>query len=192
MQEERQIQTKDAPDNVFMEQLTALLKSKEMLQIYTNFGDTQKFSVGFVYALTSTEILIAHVTPYGKYDGYIVKQLKDIYRIETQSKYINKLKKLYSHEKKEHTVIEQTHNSLVSDLLSFAYHNQKIVSLELLESDNDDIIGFVDSLQSGLARISTIDEYGKSDGVSFIKTDDITHAVCDSENEIALKTLAND
>ena len=53
-----------------------------MLCIYTNQEDTSSFSLGYIQNMTNSEVLIESINPQGNYDGYIVKNIKDIFLIE--------------------------------------------------------------------------------------------------------------
>lgn len=170
--------------------LSRLENLDEMVHLYSDASNTTKFSAGYIKALNEKEILLAHISPYGKYDGYMVKQRKDIYCVETGGKYAVKLEKLHMLENKKHEVINIESLSLFKSLLDFAKEKNKIVSIELLESDLDDIVGYVKWIDNEMAEIKLVDEYGEAEGKSLIYIKDISYIVCDSENEIMLKCLS--
>ena len=79
---------------------------------------------------------------------------------------------------------------MVADLSCFAQENHKVVSIELLESGNYDIQGFISEIKDTIITVEQLDDYGKKDGISIISFSDITSISCDSNEEIALTLLA--
>ena len=74
-------------------------------------------------------------------------------------------------------------------VIKCAIQNHKIVSIELLESGNTDIVGIVDSMRGELVSIQQINEYGEDDGKVFIKINTITQLSLESEDEKILSRL---
>ena len=160
------------------------------ISIYTNENDTTKFSFGFVCGISDNHILIASINPFGYSDGYLIKPYKNIYRIESSDKYGQKLYQLYLLHHQHHCPFHLTTDNLVFDLAYFAQENHKVVSIELLESEDDDIQGFISEIKDNIITVEQLDDYGKKDGISVISFNDITSISCDSDKEIALTLLA--
>ena len=66
---------------------------------------------------------------------------------------------------------------------------KKIVTIEVLESKNDDVVGYIHEIGDDFVTIKSIDTYGSYDGDTVIKLEDITHLICDSEQEATLDKL---
>jgi hypothetical protein len=188
-QEENRIQTKEIQDDDLLSCLIASYKDKEIVLIYTNSEQTQNFSAGIVSEVFNNEVIISHYLPNGKYDGYVVKQIADIYKIETNSKYVKKIKILSEINKTKHDKLCRVKDDGFFTLLTYAYETKKVVTIELIDSGNNDATGFVEQINDKCCTISMIDDYGEDDGVSIFNIDDISHLSCDGDDEFVLKQL---
>ena len=74
-------------------------------------------------------------------------------------------------------------------VLLLAKDKNWIVSIELLDSGYDDVVGFVEIVSNDLCEINQIDSYGYYDGVSSIKLCEITQISCNSTDEQLLLKL---
>ena len=72
---------------------------------------------------------------------------------------------------------------LKESVLRFAKAFKKIVSFELINSKNDDVVGFVEVIDEGCCKIKQVDFYGHEDGYSFIELENITQISVDSRDE---------
>lgn len=161
-----------------------------VISVYTDASDTEKFSAGFYLGNDDTDILLAHITPYGKYDGYLTKRIDDVFLVETGNQYCEKLAKLFSLQNQKYEQIFKN-EFIIIDLISWAQKNHKIVSIELVDSGCFDVQGYIQSFESGLIKITCIDDFGKNNGISYVKLQDISSIVCDSEKEYSINILAN-
>lgn len=80
---------------MFKDILEKSRNEKEILSLYTNKEDTERFSVGYILGLCEKYCIIALISPSGLYDGYRVIDINEIYKIEYGGDYEKKLKKLY-------------------------------------------------------------------------------------------------
>ena len=165
------------------------LQEQHIISIYTDTENTDRFSAGFIQALTETEILIAHVSPYGLYDGYLLKNPDDIYRLNYGGTYENTIEKLYSIRQQEHQKVSCADNKIKANLLQFALENHLVVSIELNNSGYDDIQGIVNAIDNNLVELTVLESTGAIDGYTTTYFNNITLLTCDSDKEIALKYL---
>jgi hypothetical protein len=172
------------------EYLLSVKNNKVSISLYTDKEDTSKFSFGFVQGISDDWVLLASISPFGFYDGFIIKRYEDVYRCECNDKYGEKIRKLYQLRRQKHSIVDLSSNSLIIDLVQHAQKNRLVVSVEIHYSECDDVQGFVADIQDGFLRIEQLDEYGNPDGVSTISFEDITCIVCDSDNEMSIKLLA--
>ena len=189
MQEENRIQTKRTQDNGLLSCLTASYRNKKIVLLYTNAEQTQIFSAGIISEIFDNEVIISHYLPNGKYDGYIVKRISDIYKIETDSKYAEKIEILSKINETKHDQLCRVKENGFSTLLTYAYETKKVVTIELVDSGNNDAIGFVQQINDKYCTISMLDDYGENDGVSVFNIEDISHLSCDGDDEFVLKQL---
>lgn len=189
MKEESQTQLRDEQDEGLFSKLTEFLNTDEILEIYTNVSDPEKFSAGFVCAVSDKELLLCHIHPSGLYDGYMVKEISSIYRLNYKTKYCDKLRKLWKINGRKHLEVAQGSSNQYLNLLNHALNNRLVVSVELLDSSFSNIDGLVKRIEGESVTFEEYDQYGEFDGVSIICLNDITHLVCDSEDESCLKQL---
>lgn len=174
---------------MFIEKLQELKNSKKIASFYTNEYNTSRFNVGYIVEFTDEHFLVAAISPYGKYDGFVLLEVGGILRINTDSLYEEKIEKLTKHYNTVHECISIDEGSLVSGLIQYACAQNYIVSLELLNSGVYDVQGYVKDVTDEGCIIKQITEYGEEDGTTFVLLSDITKVSCNSEDEIMLKIL---
>jgi hypothetical protein len=189
MREENRIQTKETQEDDLLSYLNTSYKNKEIVLIYTNPEQTQSFSAGVVSEIFDNEVIISHYLPNGKHDGYVIKQIDDIYKIETNSKYVKKIKILSKINKTKHDKLCRVKDDAFLTLLTYAFETKKVVTIELIDSDNNDAIGFVEQINDKCCTVSMLNDYGEEDGVSIFNVSDISHLSCGGDDELVLKQL---
>ncbi len=164
--------------------------TKNIVSIFDDYENTDKFSAGFIVDISDDHILLEHVSPYGLYDGFMVKEIKNVYRITYCGKYERKLDYLYKVQKQSHSKIKSLSDSVLMNLLLHAQNNKLVTTVELFDSELEDIQGYVSNISEELIVFDTVDDYGKIDGKSIIKINDITYLTCDSDKEMSIKLLS--
>ena len=76
-----------------------------------------------------------------------------------------------------------TSDSPYLDLLRHALMEQKVISVELLESGSYNAIGFVKEIDDDVVTIQVVDSYGREDGIVHFSVNDITELQYNSEDE---------
>ena len=164
-------------------------ESKVPISLYTDSEDKSKFTFGFILGISDDDVLLGSITPYGFYDGYTIRHLDDIYRVEKGDSYGLRVSKLYKIHSQGHPPLSVT-GDFVQDVLSFSCEYHLVVSIELMNSGYDDIQGFVSSVQGPMVVIEQVNDDGEFDGDTVVSIDDITCITCDSEKESAVKLLS--
>jgi len=176
---------------MFSEYLLSAKTSNDPISVYTNKNDTDRFSFGFIQDISEEHVLIESVSPLGFYDGYIIKEKEEIYRIDRMDSYGKKMRKLFSLRQQSHQIVERKTDNLILNLMYFANENRLVVTIELFNSGSYDLQGHVGVIQDNVVTIEKLDENGASDGSSVVSLADITIISCDSDNEMALKLLVD-
>ena len=96
--------------------LETLWHEKKRVCLYTNHEETSNFIYGYILSINEETVTLYLITSDGKYDGVLVKQLSEIFRIEIDTQYVEKMKKLES----------------LSELPEFPYS----IDMESLESES--------------------------------------------------------
>lgn len=157
--------------------------------IYTNHEESDKFNFGRLLYVDDNYSVIYRISPKGKYDGILVVQTDDIFRIESKSQYSSRMEKLCGGFNFKIDDIEFDNEDILSSVLSYAANTRRIITCELLKSGCDDVIGFVESVKDGELKLNQINQYGYDDGYSYVKVEDITRISYDSEDEQDLLKL---
>ena len=169
--------------------LLASIKNEELLSVYTDVENTDTFSAGFLQAISEGFLLLSHVTPYGMYDGYLVKISNNVYRIERDGKYENILTKLYTYKQQKHEKVDIIENNIVRSILYLAKARGYFVTMQLLESGYENIQGKIIDVGEVLT-ILQYDNYGEENGEAVINILSISELYCDTEKEQTLKLLS--
>ena len=154
--------------------LKELCVTKEMASFYSNYEKTDSFHVGTVLAVNDEEIALKLVSPYGEDDGVEVFNVEDIFRVETEGKYLEKIKKLCT----DSSVLEFNkkinESSIIESILTIACDKKEMVSVELIDSGYTEIQGFVESVSGDECKFRQVDDYGYEDGVAYVKICNVT------------------
>jgi len=162
------------------------------LLLYKNREDTEIFHCGYVLDVTEKEVLMAHISSVGRYDGYILLRCEDLWRVESDDGYVAKTHKLYKLRHQEHPAIDRHNASLMEDLLRFAQKHRLIVILQFLSSGLENTTGFVANIHDGTIEIDRVNYEGNRDGKTYVHISDITRIDCDDDEASALRLLASD
>lgn len=169
--------------------LSKICLNKKRCCIYTDYDDMNKFCFGSVLAVNEKEIAIHLISPDGDDDGIVVMNTDDVIRVEVDGKYSEKMEKLCHGNVFNQYNLTDIADSILLSILSLANAQKQIVSVELLDSGYDDVIGFVESLEREVCVIKQIDEYGQEDGYSYISINDITQVSYSTQDEKRIMKL---
>lgn len=165
-------------------------KNRDYISLYTNCEDGSKFCYGRIVDFDDINLVFLMISPDGNYDGLLLKQISDIYRINKNDKYNERMQQLCMISDIENYLLnyEESDNVLRSVLL-LSKNNNKIVSLELNDSGFDDIVGIVSNVTDSVCEITQIDFYGNLDGKAFVSLSNISQISFDSKTEQILQQL---
>ena len=173
--------------------LKDLQNKKQLCEIYTNDSDTGKFSVGYIIFYDKHWCCIQSFNQYGKQDGTILVSIEDIIRIQTCTTYLKNIEKLinYYGKQKDAELLKLKEGDVFDSYCDFLLINKKICSIEICNSNVNDLHGIIEkNFDLGL-EIKIIDENGKIDGFSTIEKMAVTSMSSGSEEEKMLEILYN-
>ncbi len=142
---------------------------------------------GFVRSCDENEILIAHINPRGEYDGFILKHLDDLYRVDCDGEYEKKIQRLYQLKEQSHPHFDCTEEGALFPLLKFAKETESLITVEL---EGDKITGFVREY-ADLISLDAVNDFGARCGTVCVEADEIVSFSCDTDNEQDLKLLSD-
>lgn len=166
-----------------------LYSTKSYAGIYTNFQDMSKFHFGNIIAVNEKEIAIHMISPDGEDDGISVMNVDNVIRVETNGQYSEKMKKLCNGCFPSSYNLSVKDNNILMSVLLLSFNEKQIVSIELLDSGYNDIVGFVEAVENGECMIKQIDEYGYEDGYSYVSINDITKVSYSTQDEKRMMRL---
>lgn len=154
---------------------------------YFNKEDASSHLTGFVHHYNENELLIAHITSRGEYDGFVLKRMEDLFRIEYNGEYEKKIHQLYLLKKQSHPIVECNEEDILFPLLNFAQKKQFLITLKL---ESDEVTGFVEEYDDYI-HLLVVDENGNENGKSIVNIDDVLAFACDTDYEQDLKLIYN-
>lgn len=163
-------------------------KNRIIASFYCNENDSNAHLTGYIENYNETELLIAHISYYGMYDGYILKRIDDIYRIDFGGKYETKVEKLYRYKKQSHESINILDGYIIEPLIEFAQNRNYVVSFEF---ENSVISGFVKCFEDDYVSIDIINEYGYCCGRSIFDIEKVDTISVDTDDEQNFRILFN-
>lgn len=170
-------------------QLARAAQDGQIVSVYANAADTTRFWGGYVLLVDDVYCLMAHITPGGLYDGYVLFPLENVWKLEEGGAYNAAIEKLYRLQAQAHAPVPAAAPSVLQTLLQFAQDNRLIVTLSVSDELNDDAAGYVLDAPDGLLKLQAIDQYGREDGVCFVRADSVSLIACDTDTEAAMRRL---
>lgn len=164
-------------------------KTNDFISVYSRSDNSENFSFGIILMVSDQHYAMQMFSPEGKTDGVKLAVIDDILRIEENDGYIERMKTLMNMCPKEEKRYNLDENNPIFSLLHEAQTNKYVVSIELSYSGINDVRGFVNELQEDVCIVTQIDLYGRIDGSTIFRINDITQVICDSSDEKVLKCL---
>lgn len=165
-------------------------KKRKLVSIYRS-ENTDCCITGYILADSDEFLLLGVIDGCGNYDGFMVLKSDAVYRCEMESTYAKRAQKLYSLRGQQHPTIKvQDEEEIIPSIFRFAQETQKVVSIELRESDDYDVKGIVTALNDDAVSIRQLTYEGSPDGDTVILLEDVTEVCCDSQDEQAIKLLS--
>lgn len=157
--------------------------------VYDDSSNSSKFKFGKFLCVDETRFAMLLVSPNGDYDGIVVDDTNDVFRIDSCGRYHDKMAKLFRLCIENYELPSIEPSCIASSILSFAKETKRIVSIELLDSEIVDVVGFIESISEEVCRIHVVDEYGYDDGFAFVDISSISQITLDSEDEQRIAKL---
>ena len=83
------------------------------------------------------------------------------------------------------------HSDLLQSILEYSLKFNKVLSIELSNSRERDIVGIVSQISPGFCEVCCINMYGYQDEICVLSTENITKVCCNDEDSQVLQTLAD-
>lgn len=181
-------------NNYILETIKKSLNEDLIVSIFTNRNAPDKCICGFIDAISDEQFVLKHISVDGFYDGYHIRRVDDIFRVDINGKYEDRLKYLYTYRKQSHVDFLKgksiSDSNLFKEGLNAAKKSNMVVRICIDDTEEqDDIIGWVKNATETEVIISNISHSGENDGESIFYTKDIVKIACDTEDESVLGIL---
>ena len=156
--------------------LKQLKELDKYVSIYTFDDDKDRFWFGKIEALDEEFLLLRlyHVT--GAPDGLKMLPVDDIFRVEFDDKYSERMKKLIGNVDSIPSGI--TEPVLISTV-EYCKTAGRVTTFSLTEDDNEDVTGVVEAVTDDVVTVKQIDYNGEQDGYTSFRLSDICHIEID-------------
>lgn len=172
-----------------IEILKLAMTLKKNVCVYTCDSEISKFLYGRIIFIDNEFFALYMLTPNGENDGILVKKISCITYVEMDGQYDEKMKKLcpnFDDLISETPIDFENGNALFSIMLE-ALRTEKPISVELLDSGVDSVIGQVTAVNEKICTVRQIYEYGCDDGIAYVNVPDITQvSYASADNSILL------
>lgn len=162
--------------------LKELRETQELAEFYTN-GETEIFEVGNIVALNDKIFAFRSFSSNGDQTGIVAYSVEDIFQVLTNTKYIEKIKKLCTDNSYSDISNEIDESNIMLSILNIALNRKEVISVKLMGNNDYNFIGFVESIDDNEFKIKLLDEYGYEDGFGYASIKDITELVYMTEKE---------
>ena len=179
--------------STFTDTLRRALENDALIGIFSDPSDPAGFMAGWVEAVTDEHVLLRHLSRHGRYDGYRLLHLEEIFRVDTEGRYLERLLSLsQAREERFLRLFEEkvsSESDLIVETLRAAQRRELMVRVYILERDNES--GRVKDLSHDTVTIERLDHYGAADCDAMIHLEAISNLSCDDEALQDLRILAS-
>lgn len=170
----------------FAQHLARAKADHAMVAIYDEPRRPRSFVAGWVEAVSSEHVLLRQVSSNGFYDGFALRFLEDVFRVEHDDAYLGELALLYQAREQRHPSFLP--EQLNADLLQETLHAAQRLALPVTISvEGADVSGWVQSVGTETLTLERAQTNGQPDGEAFLAFDSI-EAV--SVDELDLQDMA--
>ena len=171
--------------------LTAAQERGAVVSLYRT-GSPHNYGTGFVLAVSDHHLVFASINYHGRYDGWHLRALDELCRVDSGGRYEDKVLSLYRAREQNHRADflppTDLSSDLVSELLQAAQGHE--IAVRLYTGQRGGINGFVREIGSSTVSIDVHDDYGQADGEAVVDLESIRVILVDDEEAQDLKILA--
>lgn len=168
-------------------ELKRLKLTDTLIAVYSRVDQPTKFDVGYVIDFSEEWLLLLAVDEYGKYDGYCIRCLENIFRIEMHSQYLSSIP--IRDDVKQEIIVGGVCIKTIYDILLKLKESHVLFSAELFNDSENHTCGYINDVYNDLLIVDEVDSYGHKDGNAVFEPDNITSIWFDSQELKKLETL---
>lgn len=141
-----------------------------MVSLYHQSHDADRFEVGFVEAVSRTDVTLLCLTPRGEEDGRMAVRIEDISALEIDDPYSQKIQTLHSYRgsvfNREDGLRTNGNSPSIEEQLQQAQDKNAVVTLEDVSGTR--FTGFIGELTDGYIEMKLLNQYGTPDGTAYL------------------------
>lgn len=157
----------------FRDVLRQYVGTQELVEIYDDADDTDKFEVGFVLSVSEDYYSLALIDSKGRPNGSFVGQMEQIVRLAVSTQYLSAIKLLYE----RHRQLEMKLSAVVIgpfehmlDLVRYACENKAMVCV----TADVEFFGFIKDYTRDHIELLEVNKSGIEDGIQYIDLEEVT------------------
>lgn len=178
-------------DGFYTYQLRMFKELGVLTSLFIDPQNPEDFIAGFVEAVNNRQVMLRAVSPFGKFDGFIVTRLSDIDLIMGEDDYSLRLSRLIRARGEEPTdTIEIEENEdLIHAVCKKGMKEDAVVTLWL--NDNAEHVGRVTHLDDMRVTIGELDYFGRDPRPLTLTLREVTMASIGSEDDNIYQLLSD-
>ena len=149
-----------------------LTKTKDdniLAELYSDKENPDNFHISYILSMDDFMVLECNVGLHGEFDGYCAERIDDIYKVETDTKYIEKIKSLMERSFECEDIQPVTDNPL-KFIINMAVEKE-YVAVICLESQC--VTGYIKKFENDMLYMKEVSDYGISSGDTEVCLKDI-------------------
>ncbi len=173
-----------------MNKLLQKLKDRnKIVSIYVDGSGLDSHSLGYIDWVGGGFVSIKSIRPSGEFDGYELRKLEDISRVETDRDYENSILTMFngdfSYQEIELDIdIENTVGSVINQAVE-----QNCVVAIYTDKNPDEVTGLITSFENGLVEIQALNECGEKSEIIYLLEASITAIDFNMKSDQQLKYI---
>jgi hypothetical protein len=157
----------------FREVLKKYVGTQELVEVYEDSEDTDKFEVGFVLSVSEDHYSLALIDSKGRGNGSFVGQIESIVRLAVGTQYLAGIRLL--HERKRQPERKNSGNDVgpfenMLELVRYSCENRLMVSV----TADVEFFGFIKNFTRDHIELLEVNKSGIEDGIHFIDLDEVS------------------
>lgn len=150
--------------------LQEALDAGKVISLYHQSHEADRFEVGFVEAVSRTDVTLLCLTPRGEEDGRMAVRIEDITALEIDDPYSQKIQLLHSYRgsvfNREEGLRTSGNSPSIDEQLRSAQEQGQAVTVE--DASGTRFTGFVGEITDGYIEMNLLNQYGSPDGTAYI------------------------
>ncbi len=178
-------------DGFYVYQLRMFKDLGVLTSLFIDPQNPDDFVAGFVEAVNGRQVMLRSVSPFGKYDGFIVTRLSDIDLIMGEDDYSLRLSRLLRARGEEaaDSIDVEENEDLIHAVCRKGVKDDAVVTLWL--NDNAEHVGRVTHLDDMRVTIGELDYFGRDPRPLTLTLREITMASIGSEDDNIYQLLSD-